>query len=155
MSELRDRLTRHAAAHTGLDHADDDLDCDAELRLAELTPDFLAALEQLGPFGNGNSEPMFVTKGVRLANALKVIKDRHLRLSVEDVEDGIRFGGMAWSRRTDWAAHARTHGWAEGDLLDLAYRLRRNWHPDFGGWELEVVALRPSRPVTETSDPNV
>jgi single-stranded-DNA-specific exonuclease len=153
--ELRDRLTRHAAAHTRLDHADDDLDCDAELRLAELTPVFLAALEQLGPFGNGNPEPMFVTKGVRLANALKVIKERHLRLSVEDVEDGIRFGGMAWSRRTDWAAQARTHGWAEGDLLDLAYRLRRNWHPDFGGWELEVVALKPSHPVTETSDPHV
>jgi hypothetical protein len=28
-----------------------------------------------------------------------------------------------------------------GDSFDLAYHLRRNWHPDFGGWELEIIAL--------------
>jgi single-stranded-DNA-specific exonuclease len=146
VAELRDRLERYAATHQGLDSIDDELECDAELRLGELTPDFLTALEQLGPFGNGNPEPLFVTHAVRLATALKVIKDRHLRLTVEDTDDGVQFGGMAWSRRTDWATKARTHNWAEGDLLDLAYRLHRNWHPDFGGWELEVVAMRPALP---------
>jgi single-stranded-DNA-specific exonuclease len=51
-------------------------------------------------------------------------------------------GGMAWSRRTDWAEQARRRGWSQGDCVDLVYRLRRNWHPDFGGWELEVVEMR-------------
>jgi single-stranded-DNA-specific exonuclease len=37
---------------------------------------------------------------------------------------------------------SRCAGWAQGDSLDLAYRMRRNWHPDFGGWELEIIALR-------------
>jgi single-stranded-DNA-specific exonuclease len=147
VGELRARLIDYAAQHAGLKQVDDDLACDAELRLAELTPDFFAALEQLGPFGAGNAEPVFVTHGVRLAAALKVIKERHLRLTVEDADDGIRFGGMAWSRRTDWAAESRSGGWAEGDLVDLAYRLHRNWHPDFGGWELDIVAIRPARPV--------
>jgi single-stranded-DNA-specific exonuclease len=73
------------------------------------------------------------------------VKERHLRLSVEDADDGARFGGMAWSRRTDWAAHALREGWTQGDRLDLAYRLRRNWHPDFGGWELEVAAARSAQ----------
>jgi single-stranded-DNA-specific exonuclease len=77
-----------------------------------------------------------------LSAALKVVKERHLRLAVEDTADGVKFGGMAWSRRTDWAAKARDGGWAEGDLVDLAYRLHRNWHPEFGGWELEVVSMR-------------
>jgi single-stranded-DNA-specific exonuclease len=148
--ELRDRLVRYATDHQGLDTLDDDLDCDAEVRLGELTPDFLAALEQLGPFGNGNPEPLFVTHNVRLTTALKVIKDRHLRLTVEDPNDGVRFGGMAWSRRTDWAGEARIAGWAEGDRLDLAFRLHRNWHPDFGGWELEIIALRPALASSET-----
>ncbi len=144
VAELRLRMERYAAEQRGTEEIAEELDCDAEVRLGELTPQFLVALEQLGPFGNGNAEPVFVSKGVRLATALKVIKERHLRLSVEDASDGARFGGMAWSRRTDWAAMAQSDGWAQGDLMDLAYRLRRNWHPDFGGWELEVVAMRAS-----------
>ena len=108
-------------------------------------PEFLMALEQLGPFGNGNAEPVFVSSGVTLVTALKVIKDRHLRLAVEDFAGGARFGGMAWTRRTDWAAMARGEGWGQGDQLDLAYRLRRNWHQDFGGWELDVVGIRSAK----------
>jgi single-stranded-DNA-specific exonuclease len=143
--DLRSRLIRHAAQQTiGPTH--ETLDCDAELSLGEITPIFLQTLEQLGPFGNGNPEPLFISLGVRLTTAFKVIKDRHLRLSVEDPTDGSRFGGMAWSRRTDWAARARLENWQEGDLIDLAYRLHRNWHPDFGGWELSVVAIRSAEP---------
>jgi len=142
VGELRDRMVRYAASRGTADGGIATLDCDVDLRLSEITPDFLATLERLGPFGNGNAEPLFVSRGVRLAMALKVVKERHLRLSVEDTADGARFGGMAWGRRTDWAARAREENWSQGDLLDLAYRLRRNWHPDFGGWELEVVAMR-------------
>jgi single-stranded-DNA-specific exonuclease len=79
---------------------------------------------------------------VRLSAAPKVVKERHLRVSVEDPEDGAQRGGMAWSRRTDWAAIARDEGWQQGSRLDVAFRLRRNWHPEFGGWEMEVVAMR-------------
>jgi len=142
VTELRERMLRYAASHAVSINAPDAPECDAELRLAEITPDFLAAIEQLGPFGIGNSEPLFLTRGVRLNSALKVIKNRHLRLSVEDPEGGQCFGGMAWSRQTDWAALATAERWGQGDSLDLAYHLRRNWHPEFGGWELDVVALR-------------
>jgi single-stranded-DNA-specific exonuclease len=139
---LRERMVQYARSWDGTSAGGATLDCDAELTLGEITPVFLQALEQLGPFGNGNGEPVFLSRGVRLAAALKVVKERHLRLSVEDTNDGARFGGMAWSRRTDWAARARGEQWNEGDLLDLAYKLHRNWHPDFGGWELEILAIR-------------
>ncbi len=142
VAELRKRLVKFAAEHQDGVEIVEDLECDAEVRLGELNADFLTALEQLGPFGQGNEEPLLMTSGVRLATAPRSVKERHLRLAVEDPADGARFGGMAWSRRTDWAAMARSEGWAQGDLLDLAFRLRRNWHPDFGGWELEVVAIR-------------
>jgi single-stranded-DNA-specific exonuclease len=150
VAELRDGMLRYAASQAGSLIASDEPECDAELRLAEITPDFLGALEQLGPFGMGNSEPIFLSRGLRLTTALKVIKERHLRLNAEDPTDGARFGGMAWSRQTDWAALSRAESWAQGDSLDLAYRLRRNWHPDFGGWELEVVALRAAQAAVST-----
>jgi single-stranded-DNA-specific exonuclease len=141
VAELRERMQRIAAMQSTRDATSAEaVECDVELTLSELTPELLAALERLGPFGMGNPEPVFVSRGVQIAQALKVIQERHLKLSVED--DGTRFSGVAWSRRTDWAAAAQTAGWAQGDSLDLAYRMRRNWHPDFGGWELEIIALR-------------
>lgn len=142
VGELRERMMRYAAGAQGSAEVVEELPCDAEVRLGDLTKEFLAALEQMGPFGNGNAEPVLVSRGVKLSAALKVIKERHLRVMVEDVADGARFGGMAWSRRTDWAVTAQTNGWSEGDRMDVAYRLRRNWHATYGGWELEIVGIR-------------
>ncbi len=144
VGELRERMVRYAAAAQDGAEVVEELACDAEVRLGELTEAFLAAMEQMGPFGNGNTEPVLVSRGVRIAGALKVVKERHLRVTVEDVSDGARFGGMAWSRKTDWAAVAQGEGWSQGEVMDVAYRLRRNWHPTYGGWELEIVGIRPA-----------
>lgn len=142
--ELRQRMVQYAATAQDGTEVTNELECDAEVRLGELTEEFLAALEQMGPFGIGNTEPVLISRGVRLSTALKVIKERHLRVTVEDADDRASFSGMAWGRRTNWAATAQDGGWSTGDLMDLAYRLRRNWHPTYGGWELEIVGIRPS-----------
>jgi len=145
VAELRSRMELYVRSHVLDDETEhEQTECDIEVRLGEITPEFLNALELLGPFGNGNPEPVLMSCGVRVASALKVVKDRHLRLSVEDAADGARFGGMAWSRRSNWAELAQQNGWAQGDSMDLAYRLRHNRHPDFGGWELEIINLRGS-----------
>ena len=153
VAELRERMVRYAELQGG-GEAVEVLECDAALRLGEITSVFLQTLEQLGPFGNGNAEPVFVSEGVRLAAAPKVVKERHLRVAVEDT-DGARFGGMAWGRRVDWAARAREEGWVEGNLVDVAYRLHRNWHPDFGGWELEVVGMRGAEVEANEAGPSL
>ncbi|MDQ2924945.1 MAG: single-stranded-DNA-specific exonuclease RecJ [Acidobacteriota bacterium] len=142
VAELRTRMTNEAQRVLSGQRAVVEMECDAELRLTDLTPAFLEWLERLGPYGNGNSEPLFMSHGVRLAAAFKVVKDKHLRVAVQDGD--ARFGGMAWSRRTNWAERAQTWGLTPGALVDLAYRLRKNRHPDFGGWELEIVAMRPA-----------
>jgi single-stranded-DNA-specific exonuclease len=141
---LRERMVRHAETFAAQQTGVGALECDAELALGDLTPAFFESLELLGPFGNGNPEPVFISRSVRLSTECKVIKERHLRLSFEDPNGGARFGGMAWARRTDWAERARAESWSEGDLLDIAYRLNRNRHPDFGGWELEILDVHPT-----------
>ncbi len=115
--------------------------CDLLLGLGELTPAFFAAYESFEPFGHGNPECVFLAPGLRLAGAPRVLGERHLALQVEDEAGSRRFRAMAWSRRVDWSQRARVENWVQGMHFDLAYRLRRNWHPEFGGWELEVVAL--------------
>jgi single-stranded-DNA-specific exonuclease len=144
VGELRSRMALEAERMLAGERTAAELECDAELRLSDLTPSFLDWLERLGPYGNGNAEPLFLSYGLRLIAAPKVVKEKHLRVAVQDTDSNTRFGGMAWSRRTNWAECAQTWGLAQGALVDLAYRLHKNRHPDFGGWELEIVAMRPA-----------
>jgi len=145
VAELRSRMATEAERRLAGEPTAPEMECDTELRLADLTPSFLAWLERLGPFGNGNGEPLFMSHGLRLTTAFKVVKDRHLRVAVQDADGDARFGGMAWSRRTNWAECAQTWGLQPGALVDLAFRLHHNRHPDFGGWELEILVIRPAR----------
>jgi single-stranded-DNA-specific exonuclease len=139
--QLRDLLTGIAASQLGLTPAVEELRFDLELRFAEITPDLLGTLEQLAPFGLGNPDPIFVTRSARLLTPPRILADRHVRLSFQDHDGNGRFSGVAWGRRTSWAERSRQQNWRPDDNFDIAYHLRRNWHPDFGGWELEIIAL--------------
>jgi single-stranded-DNA-specific exonuclease len=137
-------MQAYAALHASDPSAAEILEYDADLGLAEITPGFLTALERLAPFGNGNEEPLWRSAGVRLTAPPRVIAQKHLRLRVEDPETGASFSGVAWTRRSNWAQLAATEGWQQGDRMDLLYRLRRNWKPEFAGWEMEIVGARRS-----------
>ncbi len=142
VGQLRQRMLSYAADRLTPEDLEQSLLCDAEVRLGDLTAEFFAQLEQMGPFGRGNEEPVFLSRGVRLAADPRVVNHRHLRLTVEDADRGAKFSGVAWSRREDWSQVALKQGWRRGDLLDLAFRLHRNFHPTYGGWELGVVGIR-------------
>ena len=117
---------------------------DAAISFDELTPAFFTAYERFEPFGSGNPECLFFTPDVRLAAPIRVLGERHLALQLEDAITRRRFRATAWTRRIDWSAKARTEAWAPGMRFDLLFRLRRNWHPEFGGWELEVAGMERS-----------
>jgi single-stranded-DNA-specific exonuclease len=142
--QLRESLVRIAAQRLNLT-TEDPFSFDLELRFADITPDLLDTFEQLAPFGLGNPDPILVTRSARLLAPPRTLAERHLRLSFEDHDGAARFSGVAWSgrslRRTCWPQLSRIQNWSPGDCFDLAFHLRRNWHPDFGGWELEILAL--------------
>lgn len=145
VSELRERMARYAD-EVGIEESDAGaVEYDGEVRLGEITQSFWEALEQLGPYGVENPEPLFVARGVRMERAPRAVQERHLRVMLEDAEDGARLGGMAWGRQVNWAERAQQEGWTQGTMLDVAFRLRENRHPDFGGIEMEIVALRGAR----------
>ena len=58
-----------------------EIEIDAEVDFAELTPKFSRILKQFGPFGPGNMAPIFTTKDVRY-KSLRVLKDTHLAVTV-------------------------------------------------------------------------
>ena len=41
----------------------------------------------------------------------------------------------------DLAARSASLGLAQGTLIDLAYRIRENTHPEYGGLEAEIAGI--------------
>jgi len=82
VAELRIRLDQFA--RTKLTPADFDpiLEFDAELSLADVTPELFYALELLEPYGMGNPEPVFAAKGVQLVAPPRILKEKHVKLKL-------------------------------------------------------------------------
>jgi single-stranded-DNA-specific exonuclease len=55
---------------------------DLEIKLEDITPKLLRILNQLGPFGPGNMQPVFVTKGVVERGQARIVGENHLKLDV-------------------------------------------------------------------------
>ncbi|HET6181418.1 MAG TPA: single-stranded-DNA-specific exonuclease RecJ [Candidatus Sulfotelmatobacter sp.] len=86
VGELRTRLD--AFARNRLTPADFDpmLDLDAELSLAEVTPDLFQALRLMEPYGVGNPEPVFAARAVQLSASPRILKEKHIKLKLREGE---------------------------------------------------------------------
>ena len=117
------------------------LECDVELRLNDLTPEFFDWLMRCGPFGIGNREPVFVTRKVTLSAEVRLIKEKHVCLQICQDGSPTRFSALGWSRATDWPARCTEMGLRRGSMIDVAYRLKAGTNPQFPGLELELLDL--------------
>ena len=120
----------------------------AELPLDRITPVLAGWLRKLEPLGHGNPEPLFVARHVRLLAAPRIMKDRHLRLELAQESDQapatLLTGGAIRAVGWDLAFRVDQLRLAEGSRIDLAYRIRENDHPEYGGLEVEIAGIEPS-----------
>ena len=96
-------------------------------------------MRKLEPLGHGNPEPVFVARGVRLVTAPRIMKERHLRLELAQ-QSGSSGGAM---KAVGWglAARAADLGLQAGTAIDVAYKIRENDHPRYGGIEIEIAGM--------------
>ncbi len=141
MALLRERMERHSGELLAAELLAPPMECDVEMRLEELTPEFYSWLERCGPFGIGNREPLLMTRDVTLARDVRMIKERHVSIEVDC--GGARFSAVGWSRGgMEWSSRCREMALTAGARLDLAYRLRAKMNPYYPGLELELVDAR-------------
>ena len=146
--ELQVHLDRHARARLSLADFEPVLNIDAELPLDAITPEMFEALRKLEPFGAGNPEPVF-SAGARLTSPVKILKEKHVRLKLSpssnlspnaanDTANGWR--RSLTHRAVGWrlAERITKEKLLPGDLLDIAFTLDHNAHPEFGGIELSL-----------------
>jgi single-stranded-DNA-specific exonuclease len=98
VGEFRRGLSEIAARHAEVAPFVPRRTIDAEIRVDDLTPAFLADLSLLGPFGTGNEEPLFLLRGARARTGGRFGGDgQHVRFEIG--ADGRRVEGVAFRRR--------------------------------------------------------
>ena len=145
LPELKRRLRLYAEEHLAAREPEHLLSIHAELPLDRITPVLAGWLRKLEPFGHGNPEPVFVARGVRLLAAPRFMKERHLRLELaqDSAQPGPQPGSSGALRAVGWnlAARATDLSLTKGSLIDVAYRIRENDHPEYGGLEVEIAGI--------------
>jgi len=142
IAELRSRLDAYARERLTLADFVPVLEYDAEVTLDDIKHDFWLALQKLEPFGVGNPVPMFVARNAKLVQPARVMKEKHLKLRA--VPGDPQGNGSRFQRAHDvlgWrmAERAAESPLLAGDVLDLAFTVDYNQHPDFGGVQLNLA----------------
>jgi len=145
LPELKRRLRLYTDVHLANREPEQILRIHAELPLDRITPVLAGWLCKLEPLGHGNPEPIFVARNARLVRAPRPMKERHIRLELIQ-EGSLTTAQQAPLRAIGWnlAERVATLGLDTGSLIDLAYRIRENDHPQFGGLEVEIAGIELS-----------
>jgi single-stranded-DNA-specific exonuclease len=158
LPELKRRLRVYAEQHLAAREPERLLRIHAELPLDRITPVLAGWLRKLEPLGHGNPEPLFLARNARLVTAPRIMKARHLALDLaQDAAPAPSKSSSLLPASAAPVSSIRAVGWnlAEramelrlepGSRIDLAYRIRENDHPDFGGLEIEIMGMQPALP---------
>ena len=147
LGELKRRLCAHALERLAAREPERVLHIHTELELDRITPVIAGWLRKLEPLGHGNPEPVFLARKVRQIGPVRTMKERHIRLEL--AQDGAaseahRVGSGMKAVGWDMTQRATELGLRDGSVFDLAYRIRENDHPDYGGIEIEIAGMQPA-----------
>jgi single-stranded-DNA-specific exonuclease len=144
LPELKLRLNKFAQEHLTANDLIPSLSIDAEMLLANVTPQLLRSVEEIEPFGQGNPQPVFSSQKVRLILPPRIVKDKHIKLRVNQPGPnggtGFSYEAMGWRM----AERLQNSTYLPGDQIDIAFTVGMNLHPDFGGLELVLEDFRRS-----------
>jgi single-stranded-DNA-specific exonuclease len=114
------------------------LEMDAEVRLSDLTYDFLQNFRLMEPFGQQNSEPLFLCRKITPRLPGRTMKDKHLRVIL--TQDGVNMEARWFNAplqklpKPPW---------------DVAMRVQRNFWRGEEQWQLTLDAVRESSPAED------
>ena len=96
INSFRKNFSDYVLRHTSEEQRQPTLMYDMELGFDQLSLDFMADYDLLQPFGNGNPQPVFISRRVGLSRSPQHMKNHHLRLMLRQgyhEQDAVFFGG--------------------------------------------------------------
>ncbi|MCX5692279.1 MAG: single-stranded-DNA-specific exonuclease RecJ [Candidatus Omnitrophica bacterium] len=113
------------------------IDMDIELNSLDYkTAEDIARLE---PFGEGNSEPVFCSRGLRLSRPVKVLKGEHIKFQVTDGNKSFEAIGFGMAKDGDIELALRNY-----PSFDMAYTVSINNWQGVNTIQLKIEDIKPS-----------
>lgn len=121
LAALQERLEKLADKELDENKLTRTLKIDAEISLDLVTPELYQSIQQLQPFGFGNSEPVFATRGVIVLDARLVgAEGKHLKLRLTSHVLRVMFDAIAFNLGS-------LYGKLKSDVpIDIAYTIDMN-----------------------------
>lgn len=126
--EFTRRFEEYVAANILPSQLTPQLDIDAIINFAQITPEFVSMLRLFNPFGPGNQKPVFCTRNVKDFGTGKLVGKNleHIKLELVDDTSGKVFNGIAFNM-SKYFDHIHA-----GKPFDICYTIEENKHRNAG-----------------------
>ena len=126
--EFTRRFEEYVAANILPSQLTPQLDIDAIINFAQITPEFVSMLRLFNPFGPGNQKPVFCTRNVKDFGTGKLVGKNleHIKLEFVDDTSGKVFNGIAFNM-AKYFDHIHA-----GKPFDICYTIEENKHRNAG-----------------------
>ena len=135
IKEFRQAVNDHADQCLGPDDLRPSLWLDGPLPFSDLNEQVMAEFARLAPFGPGNPRPKFHTGPVTIVDGPRLLKDRHLKMTVK--QNGRILRAIHWN-----AAEHNDRLTAMKDGVEIAYTVEENEYLGNKYVELRVEDFR-------------
>ncbi|MDE5998442.1 MAG: single-stranded-DNA-specific exonuclease RecJ [Muribaculaceae bacterium] len=117
------------------------LDIDADISFADITPELTAWLKKFNPFGPGNQKPMFRTRNVFDFGTSKLVGKNleHIKLELEDDSTSRVISAIAFNM-APYFEHIHAH-----KPIDICYTIEQNKHHHSESIQLMIKDIRISK----------
>lgn len=117
------------------------IDIDADITFADITPDLVAWLKKFNPFGPGNQKPIFRTRNVFDFGTSKLVGKNleHIKLELEDDSTSRVISAIAFNM-APYFEHIHAH-----KPVDICYTIEQNKHNHTESVQLMIRDIRISK----------
>ena len=137
LEKLREDLETEAEVHLHPKDLVPSIRVDSELFLRNITPDVIHQINALAPFGEGNPEPVFMARSVKVFDS-RVVGERHLKLRLG--QEGPALDAIGF--------RLGSHHSLKGVSIDLLFTPEINRWQGTENVQLKIIDLAPAHPQT-------
>ena len=141
--EFRRRFEEYVANHIQPNQLQPQLDIDATIEFADITPELVSSLRRLNPYGPGNQKPVFCTQNVFDFGTSKLVGKNleHIKLELEDNSTSRVLNAIAFNM-APYFEHIHAH-----KPVDICYTIEQAKHNSNGeSIQLMIRDIRLSKP---------